>query len=192
MANIFAILLVAIAALCGTHPAASLHFAHGGEMAAQASSTTPQEVSGEGEALLFVQDPHFKNGRKGISLVWIPQPVEKYCVGKTLEACATIDYCIRTTNKDVPKCQNLGVDTAHMPAYPADTTPRRVLDVVLLYPMTADHGRGNLMHYFESAPAGSLDHLSTAAQIKARVKLTRTWDDDSFQLLEVLGVPSSK
>jgi hypothetical protein len=86
-------------------------------------------------------------------------------------------------------CQNLGVDTARLPAYPADVPPRRVLSVVCLYPMTSNNGFGSLMKFFESAQKGSLDRLSTHARIKARVKLTRSADDDQFQLLEVLAVP---
>jgi len=57
--------------------------------------------------------------------------------------------------------------------------------------MTATTGCGSLMKFFESAPKGSLDHLSTRARIKARVKLTRTADDDQFELLEVLATPLS-
>ena len=141
--------------------------------------------------MLFVLDPHMKEGRKGITLVWLPQPLEKYCIGKTHEACATIDYCIRTTNKDVAMCKNLSADVRNLPPYPVDVTPRRMLSVTLLYPMTPDHGRGSLMKFFEGAAPGSLDRLSTRAQVKARVKLTRTWDDDNFEVLEVVGVPAS-
>jgi hypothetical protein len=181
---------VALALFCGTFPAVDRHAPNASEIA-PAQASAPQETSGEGDVSLFVQDPHLKSGKKAISLAWIPEPLQKYCLGKTLEACATIDYCFRTTNKDAARCQNLGVDTQHFSPYRPDTTPRRLLVVDLLYPMTPDHGRGNLMHFFEAAPQGSLDRLDARAQIKARVKLTRTSDDDQFQLLEVLSVPSS-
>jgi hypothetical protein len=184
------LLTVAVASLCGMLPTAYGHFSNGKMNAAQASATAPQEVTAEVEASLFVQDPHFKSGSKGISLMWIPQPVLKYCLGKTMQACSTIDYCIRTTNKDAAMCQNLGVDTKHLPAYPAGTTPRRVVSVTLLFPMTSDKGFGSLIQFFENAPKGSLDHLSTRTLIKAKVKLTRTATDDSFLLTEVLSVPS--
>jgi hypothetical protein len=183
---------VAVGVICGTHPAPYRHFPGGGETAlAQASSPAPHEGTSELEVSLFVQDPHFKSGAKGIQVLWIPQALQKYCLGKTAQECSTIDYCIRTTNKQASMCQNLGVDTAHLPAYPADIPPRRVLSVVCLYPMTPANGFGSLMKFFESAQKGSLDHLSTHARVKARVKLTRSADDDQFQLLEVLAVPSS-
>jgi hypothetical protein len=183
---------VAVAAIFGTHPAPYRHFPEGGEAArTQASLSAPREGTSELEVSLFVQDPHFKSGARGIQVLWIPQALQKYCLGKTAQECSTIDYCIRTTNKQAAMCQNLGVDTTRLPAYPADIPPRRVLSVVCLYPMTPANGFGNLMKFFESAPKGSLDRLSTRARIKAKVKLTRSADDDQFQLLEVLTVPSS-
>jgi hypothetical protein len=183
---------IAVTVTCGTLPAPYRHFPGGAETAlAKASLAALQEYTSELEVSLFVQDPHFKSGRRGIQLLWIPQALQKYCLGKTAQECSTIDYCIRTTNKQDPKCQNLGVDTARLPAYPADIPPRRVLSVVCLYPMTPANGFGSLMKFFESAQKGSLDHLSTHARIKARVKLTRSATDDQFQLLEVLAVPPS-
>jgi hypothetical protein len=183
---------VAVAVLCGTLPAPYRHFSGGGETAlALASNPAPQESTSELEVSLFVQDPHFKSGKKAIQVLWIPQALQKYCLGKTAQECSTIDFCIRTTNKQDPKCQNLGVDTAHLPAYPPDVPPRRLLSVVCLYPMTPANGFGSLMKFFDSAQKGSLDRLSTHARIKARVKLTRSADDDQFQLLEVLAAPSS-
>jgi len=183
---------IAVAVACGSYPAPDRHFPYGGETArAQSSLPAPHESISELELSLFVQDPHLKGGRKGITVAWIPSPIQKYCLGKTIQDCATIDYCIRTTNKHVAMCQNLSVDTTRLPPYPPDMTPRRVLSIVLFFPMTPEKGFGNLIKYFESAPQGSLDRLSTRAQIKARVKLTRTSDDDQLQLLEVLSVPSS-
>jgi hypothetical protein len=183
---------IAVAVVCGSYPAPYRHFSAGGEAAlAQTSSPAPRESTSELELSLFVQDPRLKGGRKGITVAWIPQPIQKYCLGKTIQDCATIDYCIRTTNKHVAMCQNLSVDTARLPPYPPDMSPRRVLSILLLYPMTPEKGFGSLMKFFESAPQGSLDRLSTRARIQARVKLTRSSDDDQLQLLEVLAVPSS-
>jgi hypothetical protein len=183
---------VAVASVCGANPASYRHFPGANETApAPVSLAAPQQSTSELEVSLFVQDPHMKGGKRGIEVVWIPQPILKYCLGKTTQECSTIDYCIRTTNKQVAMCKNLGVDTTHLPAYPADIPPRRVLSVICLYPMTVTTGCGRLMKFFESAPTGSLDRLSTRARIKARVKLTRTADDDQFELLEVLATPSS-
>jgi hypothetical protein len=183
---------VAVASVFGAIPASYRHFPGGVESApAPVSLPAPLQSTSELEVSLFVQDPHPKSGKKGIEVVWIPQPILKYCLGKTTQECSTIDYCIRTTNKQVAMCKNLGADTAHFPAYPTDIPPRRVLSLTCLYPMTATTGCGRLMKFFESAPKGSLDRLSTHARIKARVKLTRSADDDQFELLEVLAAPSS-
>lgn len=183
---------IAVTIFCGSYPAPYRHFSGGGEPAlAQSSLPASHESTSELELSLFVQDPHLKGGRKGITVAWIPQPIQKYCLGKTIQDCATIDYCIRTTNKHVAMCQNLSVDTTRLPAYPPGMSPRRVLSILLLYPMTPEKGFGSLIKFFESAPNGSLDHLSTRARIQARVKLTRSSDDDQLQLLEVLAVPSS-
>jgi hypothetical protein len=183
---------VAVASVCGAIPASYRHLPGVLETApAPVLLPAPQQSTSELEVSLFVQDPHLKGGKRGIEVVWIPQPILKYCLGKTTQECSTIDYCIRTTNKQAAMCKNLAVDTARLPAYPADPPPRRVLSLTCLYPMTATTGCGSLMKFFESAPKGSLDHLSTRARIKARVKLTRTADDDQFELLEVLATPLS-
>jgi hypothetical protein len=34
-----------------------------------------------------------------------------------------MDFCIRTTTKNVSTCRNLPVDLAHLPAYPPDMRP---------------------------------------------------------------------
>jgi hypothetical protein len=52
-----------------------------------------------------------------VQLVWIPEPLEKYCLGKTHEQCASMDFCIRTTTRNVSTCRNLALDLAHLPAY---------------------------------------------------------------------------
>jgi hypothetical protein len=184
---------VAVFLVFGTISAANRH-SLGGEPALTRTSVlasqAPQERTSEMEASLFVQDPHFANGKKGVQVIWIPQPVQKYCLGKTHKECSTIDYCIRTTNKHAATCQNLGVDTARLPPYPADVSPRRVLSIVYFLPMASDNGFGRLAEFFENAPKSSLDHLSRNARIRARVKLTRSADDDQFELLEVLEAPS--
>ncbi len=130
-------------------------------------------------------------------MLWIPQPLQKYCLGKTAEQCSTIDYCIRTTNKNISMCRSLGVDLRRLPAYPSDIRPRRVLSITYyeLDPTkgfdTLPKGFGSLLKFFESAPKNTLDRLSTSARIKARIKLIRSSDDDQFELLEILVVPAS-
>jgi hypothetical protein len=182
---------VAVAVVFGTASAANRYSPGGGDMAlARTSRFAPQEKTSELEAVLFVQDPHLANGKKAVQVIWIPQPVQKYCLGKTHKECSTIDYCIRTTNKHAAMCQNLGVDTARLPAYPADVSPKRVLSIVYFFPMDGDKGFGRLAEFFENAPKGLLDHLSRNARIKARVKLSRSADDDQFEVLEVLEAPS--
>jgi hypothetical protein len=163
----------------------------GGEtLLAYASSPTPQEKTSELEASLFVQDPHFANGKKAVQVIWIPGPVQKYCMGKTAKECSTIDYCIRTTDKHAAMCQHLSADIARLPPYPPNVSPRRVLSVVYFLPMASEKGFDRLAEFFENAPKGSLDHLSRNARIRAKVKLTRSAGDDEFEVLEVLEAPS--
>jgi hypothetical protein len=109
---------------------------------------------------------------------------------KTTKECSTIDYCIRTTNKHASMCQSLSVDTTRLPAYRPDVPPRRVLSIVYFSPIKTAKGFASLAQFFENAPKGSLDHLSRSARIRARIKLTRSADDDQFDVLEVLAVPS--
>ena len=168
--------------------AASSNFA-GGIGSALAQWAPRHETSVELVESVFVLDPHLKGGRKGIGLMWIPQPIEKICLGKTAQQCVTIDYCIRTTNKNVPMCQTLGLDLKRLPAYPPDMRPKRVLSVVLGFPMSTNKGFGSLVDFFENAPPGSLDRGSSSARIKARVRLTRTADDDQLYVLEILATP---
>ena len=99
-----------------------------------------------------------------------------------------MDFCIRTTSKNVSTCRNLAVDLAHLPAYPRDMRPRRVLSVVL-YPPTRMKGWEELQDYVARAPKDRLDHFSELARIKAKVTFTRTPDDDGFRVLEILFVP---
>ena len=141
----------------------------------------------EMETLLFVQDPHLKGGQVGIQVVWIPQPLEKYCLGKTPEECSRIDYCNRTTNRKVAMCQNV----ARLPAYPAGMHPRRMLSITytrIVPKLSPVKGMDILQTFFNSQPPGDFDRLSANVRIKARVKLTTSPNDDDFNVLEILGV----
>ena len=101
---------------------------------ALAQSPRPGENSFELEPSLFVQIPGGKITPGAVQLVWIPEPLEKYCFGKTHQQCASMDFCIRTTTKNVSTCRNLAVDLAHLPAYPPDMRPRRMLSIALIPP----------------------------------------------------------
>jgi len=164
---------VAIAALCGI---------------ALAQTTRPGESSVELEPSLFVQLPGGKSIPGAVQLVWIPEPLVKYCLGKTHQQCASMDFCIRTTTKNVSTCRNLAVDLAHLPAYPADMRPRRMISIGM-YPPTIMKGWEELQDYVARAPKDRLEHFSETARIKAKVKFTQTREDDDFRVLEILSVP---
>ena len=155
---------------------------------ALAQAPRPGESSLELEPSLFVQLPGGKSTPGAVLLAWIPEPLEKYCFGKTHDQCASMDFCIRTTTKNVSTCRNLAVDLAHLPAYPADMRPRRMLSVGL-YPPTRMTGWEELQDYIARAPKDRLDHFSPLARVKAKVTFTRTADDDGFRVLEILSVP---
>ena len=155
---------------------------------AVAQAPRPGDSSLELEPSLFVQLPGGKSIPGAVQLVWIPEPLEKYCLGKTHQQCASMDFCIRTTTKNVSTCRNLAVDLAHLPAYPPDMRPRRMLSVGLL-PPTRMKGWEQLQDYVARAPKDRLEHFSPLARIKARVTFTRTTDDDGFRVLEILSVP---
>lgn len=121
-------------------------------------------------------------------VTWIPQPVLKYCLGKTLEQCIAIDFCIRTTTKTVAMCRNLGMDVARLPPYPADVRPRRVLSLTL-FAVVGMPGFDGLLRFFESAPKETLERISPATEFRAKIKFTRTPEDDDFKLVEVLSPP---
>jgi hypothetical protein len=165
--------LVAAAALC---------------VAALAQTRRPGERSLELEPSLFVQLPGGKSTPGAVQLVWIPEPLEKYCFGRTHEQCASMDFCIRTTTKNVSTCRNLAVDLAHLPAYPPDMRPKRMLSIALI-PPTRLKGWEELQDYIARAPKDRLEHFSPLARIKAKVTFTRTPDDDDFRVLEILSVP---
>jgi hypothetical protein len=153
---------------------------------AQSAGAAAQPASTEMDAILFVQSLPTKNGKDAIDLVWVPQPIQRLCLGKTAERCARIDYCIRTTNRDVSMCRNLGMPLSRLPSYPRDMLPRRQLSVVLMY-LTPDHFT-MLQDFYHRAPRVSLEHLSLSARVKARVRFTRTPDDDGFEVLGILAV----
>ena len=159
------------------------------------SSASVQEGPVELEDSLFLQDAHVKNARGeeipgGLDVVWIPDPVQKYCMGKTSQECATIDLCNRTTTKTVKMCQNLPANLRHLPPYPPGMVPNRQFSIYFSHLAPNINGFDTLRNYFDSAPKGSLDRLSEQAKFKARVQFTRTATDGKFELLEVLSVPS--
>lgn len=135
----------------------------------------------EMDDFLFVQNP--ATGANGYHVVWIPEPLQKICMGKTARQCADMDYCIRTTNKNVAMCRGL----PKLPSYPAGMRPRRVFSITYMEP-------GNtkvlefLRQFHATQPSSAFDHLSMGVRVKARLKLTRGADDDSFEVLEVSAV----
>ena len=140
---------------------------------------------------LFILNPVGKNISKGIVLVSIPQPIQKICVGKTHEQCASIDYCIRTTNPQAAMCRNLGVELTKLRPYAAGMRPRRMLSITY-FKIVGDGpvpGWPALQAYYDSQPRETLDHFSMAARVKARIKLIRKTDDDDFEILELLTAP---
>lgn len=157
---------------------------------ALAFSASAQQVI-ERESILYVQDPHFASGKKAIQLIWIPEPVEKYCLGKTHDQCAAIDYCSRTTNPGAAMCQKLGIPVSRLPKYPADLQPRRVLSISIF---TAANMKGfdKLLKWFDSQPPKTFDRLTAATRIEAKVRLTRKPDDDDLYIVEILAAPLEK
>ena len=138
------------------------------------------------DAILFVQSLTMKDGQDAIHLVWIPQPIQRLCLGKTAQQCANIDYCIRTTNRDIKMCHNLGIPLSRLPSYPPDMIPRRQLSVTFMR-LTPDYF-ANLQEYFHRLPKASLEHLSLNARVKARVQFIRKPDDDDFNVKQILAV----
>ncbi len=150
-------------------------------------NTSPRTTL-ELEEFLFVLNPLTKGAEGGAHVLWIPPPLQKYCLGKTAQQCSTIDYCIRTTNRNVSMCHNLGIDLARLPTYPPHTRPRRLISVTY-FPKAPIKGFDTLRNFLASKPAATFDRLSLSGRIKARIKFTRSSDDDDFDLLEVLAVP---
>jgi hypothetical protein len=146
------------------------------------------DSSVELEPSLFVQLPGGKITPGAVQLVWIPEPLEKYCLEKTHEQCASMDFCIRTTTKSVSTCRNLAVNLAHLPAYPPNMRPRRMMSIALI-PPTIMKGWQELEDYIARVPKEKLEHFSSAARVKAKVTFIRRPDDDDFRVLEILSVP---
>ncbi|HEY1732183.1 MAG TPA: hypothetical protein VGG15_10560 [Terriglobales bacterium] len=153
---------------------------------AQSPGASAQPASTEMDAILFVQSLKMKDGQDAIHLVWIPQPIQRLCLGKTAEQCADIDYCIRTTNRNVSMCRNLGIPLSRLPSYPPGMVPRRQLSVTLMR-LTPDYF-ANLQDFYHHASKASLEHLSLSARVKARVQFIRKPDDDDFNVLEILAI----
>jgi hypothetical protein len=156
---------------------------------ASAQSSAAQPNSVDMEQVLFVQTLPLKNGKDGYALTWIPVPLQKYCLGKTSQQCATMDFCLRTTTPSIAMCRNLGSALQHMPRYPRDMSPRRMLSVFLIPPSTMN-GFDLLQKLVETRSRSSLQLFSMAARVTARVRFTRQPDDDSFSVLEILAAPS--
>jgi hypothetical protein len=71
----------------------------------KAQTPTPQPTALEREEFLFIVNP--PPASKGVVVVaWIPEPMQRYCLGRTLEQCIAIDYCLRTTDRDVRQYRN--------------------------------------------------------------------------------------
>ena len=189
--------IVCATMLAGGLNAASpiLHEGHCALQPAQSPSGQPGSVepgsvqagSVEIEQFLFVQAPERDNGKGAIIVIWLPQPLQRLCLGKTATQCSTIDYCIRTTNRQSSQCKNIGVNLAQISPYPPGTRPRRMLSVVLMYLEPTKFKP--LQDFYKSAPKASLERISISARVKARIRFTRKPDDDEFDLLDVLAAP---
>lgn len=138
------------------------------------------------EAILFVQSAPTKDGQDGIRLIWIPQPLERLCLGKTADQCAAIDFCIRTTTRSVKMCQNLAVPLSRLPSYPPNMIPRRQMSITF-FRLTPEYF-ANLQDFYRHASKASLQHLSLSARVKARLQFLRKPDDDDFNVLKIVAV----
>ncbi len=153
---------------------------------AQAAFAQGGSMNGERDEILFVQAPEHDNGSGGIVVIWIPQPLQKVCLGKTASQCSAMDYCIRTTSKQVSICRNLAVPLSRLPSYPAGMIPRRMMSLSF-YKLAPGGPYQPLEDAYKSLPRSSLEHISMTARIKARIRFTRSADDDDMRLEQVLG-----
>jgi len=181
-------LLAAVLTACAGIPSAN-----SGTLEAKAIPSAEQASGQTGsvelEQMLFVQAPENGIPKDGIHLIWLPEPLQKLCLGKTASRCATIDYCIRTTNRDDSRCRNLGVNLARIPNYPPGTRPARMISLTLFKIRDYNgNGYGMLQSFYKSLPPASLNRLSMSARVKARIQFTRKPDDDDFNLLQILAV----
>jgi hypothetical protein len=151
-----------------------------------ASDGQPDRI--EMEQTLYVQAPDFPGGGNSIVLVWLPKPLEKTCLGRTMKQCSNIDYCIRTTNPNSAQCSTLGIPRVRLPHYPPGMQPRRAISVVLRSPGDSN-GFDLLKNFYKNAPKGALERLSSDATIRARIRYNNDPSFEGFTLLEVLSVP---
>jgi len=178
---------IAAMALVVCNPARGLAGPH--SPIASAPAAAGQSGGVEMEQTLYVQAPDW-SGPKGdsIVLVWLPEPLESTCVGRTMKECFNIDYCIRTTNPSSPQCRNLGIPRASLPHYPAEMQPRRAISVVLRSLGDTD-GFNLLKDFYKRAPTDSLQRLSSDTTIRARIRYNNNPSFEGFTLLEVLSAP---
>ncbi len=143
----------------------------------------------EMERTLYVQAPDWSGPKENsIVLVWLPEPLESTCLGRTMKQCFAIDYCIRTTNPKGPQCSNLGISRARLPHYPPGMRPRRAVSLVLRY-LGDTNGFDRLKDFYKRAPKDSLERLSSDATIRARIRYNNNPSFEGFTLLEVLSAP---
>jgi hypothetical protein len=150
-----------------------------------------QAVAQEREVFLFVVNATPKAAAQGaLDVLWIPEPVLKYCLGKTREQCVAIDYCIRTTNRNVSQCRTLPVDISKISKYSRDVYPSRVLGITYFRAASGGiDGLNALFEHYERSPKTGFDQVSLKARFKARIRVKRSADDDDFDLLQVLSTP---
>jgi hypothetical protein len=135
----------------------------------QAQRSIDQAATLEREVDLFILNPPPASDG-ALVLLWIPPPVQRFCVGRTQEQCVAIDYCIRTINRNVPQCRALPVDVANVPKYPESIYPRRVLAVTYFRgAATAIKGVADLLEYFDDQQRSDYDRLSTTGRIRAKI-----------------------
>jgi hypothetical protein len=178
----FTIPAIASFILCLVVLPSPLAFPGCGVVRAQSSQGT------ELDEILFVQTPEHDNAANpGIDVAWIPEPLLKICLGKTLQQCSAMDFCIRTTSKQVAMCRNLAIPLSRLPSsFPPGMRPRRVMSLSF-YKITASGPYGPLQDFYKSLPRSSLQRLSLDARIKARIRFTREPDDDDFQFEQLLA-----
>jgi hypothetical protein len=159
------------------------------------TAQSQSEATSELQESLFLLNAHVKNA-KGVEIpgvltvVSVPQPIQKYCMGKTSDRCAAIDFCIRTTTKSVPTCQKLPPNLRNLPPYPAGMRPNRQYSISFFQGAPNVKGFDALRQFYDAAPKASLDVFSAHARFQAKIRFTKTTDDGDFELLEVVSVPT--
>ena len=167
-----------------------IHRSASAETGLASAQPSASQNSTELDQVLFVEVMSIRSGpnagKDAYTLSWIPAPLQRYCLGKTPQACATMDFCLRTTTPTVSMCRNLGSALTRMPAYPRGMSPRRMLSITLIPPSTMQ-GFDLLQKLAETMPQSSPQVFSMAARVKARVRLTPRPDDDDLTILEILS-----